>query len=153
MTDEHRTIYRLATDEVEKMDSFRRTKHTAVLVIMFTDLQGSSRRVDMLESAASGVFPELHRKFAEIVERNNGGRFIKDEGDATMSIFSEPSTAVERALEIQQCTFDLNKQRPGEPPILARIGLHLGQVVVKDELATDALGSNVSIAWRVQSLA
>ena len=151
--EERSAVYRLTVDEVQRMDSFRRTKHTAVLVVMFTDLQGSSAQVDMLERSAVDIIPELHRKFAEIIERDEGGRFIKEEGDATMAVFSEPSTAVERALEVQQYAYDRNRQRPGEPPILVRIGLHLGQVVVKDELATDALGSNVSIAWRVQSLA
>ena len=56
-----------------------------------------------------------------------------------MAVFSEPSTAVSRALEIQEVLRRYSAQHSDQPPILVRIGLHMGQVTVEDKVTQMAL--------------
>jgi hypothetical protein len=78
---------------------------------------------------------------------------VKSIGDSLMCIFAKPSVAVERAIEIQETLAEYNQSHSDDSPIEVRIGMHMGQVLVEDELQTDVFGRHVNRAARVESLA
>jgi class 3 adenylate cyclase len=143
----------LSSEDIRKVDGFRRSKETAVLVIMFTDLEGSTEIAERLGERYAQKVRQIHEKIlVEIIERQTDGLNIKNIGDSLMSIFAEPSTAVERALDIQAAVRVYNTRHPDEEPIVVRIGMHMGQVSVQDQTQIDVFGRHVNRAARVESL-
>lgn len=140
--------------ELNLVDGFRQSRNTSVLTIMFTDIQGFTR---LTEEKGDGFSNEMRRAhdgiLVPIIEREGAGRVIKHIGDAVMAVFSEPSTAVARSLEIQESLRQYNAAHPGQPPLLVRIGLHMGQVTVEDKMSLDVFGRHVNRASRVEGLA
>ncbi len=145
----------LLTDtEIEPIDQFRREHKTAVLVVMFTDLKGSTELAEERGELHSQEIRKQHDKMLrEIVELDGFGSVIKTIGDSLMCVFAEPSTAVQRAVEIQQLLHDFNTQHPDEADIGVRIGIHMGQVAVEDSLRFDVFGRHVNRAARIEGLA
>ena len=80
----------------------------------------------------------LYELFIEIVTRDGAGEIIKQIGYSFLTIFLEPSTAVESSLEFQN---GLNKIKDqitlGDYKLQVRAGLHLGQVSLDDSLEAD----------------
>ncbi len=145
---------RINETELTLVDRFRQSRNTSVLTIMFTDIQGFTRLTEERGDAFSNEVRQSHDSLlVPIIERDGAGRVIKHIGDAVMAVFSEPSTAVARALEIQEGLRKLNASRPELPPILVRIGLHMGQVTVEDKMNMDVFGRHVNRASRVEGLA
>src|ERR1035438_7630201 len=122
------TDLRIEESELNLVDRFRQSRNTSVLTIMFTDIQGFTRLTEERGDAFSNEVRQTHDSLlVPIIERDGAGRVIKHIGDAVMAVFSEPSTAVARALDIQEGLRKLNASHPNLPPILVRIGLHMGQ--------------------------
>lgn len=143
-----------APEEVKRIDEFRQEKDTSVLVVMFTDLKGSTEIAELRGEDYANKLRKRHNDILlEIIERNRQGLYIKNIGDAIMAVFSEPSVAVERALEIQRALYFHNKKNPSDQNIIVRIGLHMGQVAVEDKTSPDVFGRHVNRAARIESLA
>jgi hypothetical protein len=71
-----------------------------------------------------------------------------------MAVFSEPITALERALTIQERLAEFNKSNQDKyNELKVRIGLHMGQVVIENKIKTDVFGRHVNRASRVEGLA
>ncbi len=154
IVNQRRILRELGADEVQRIDAFRREKDTSVLVVVFTDLKGSTEIAEFRGEIYANDMRKRHNDILlEIIERNRQGLYIKNIGDSIMAVFSEPSVAVERALEIQKALHDYNKQNPEEEPIIVRIGMHMGQVAVEDSTSLDVFGRHVNRAARVESLA
>ncbi|MBF0377085.1 MAG: NACHT domain-containing protein [Desulfamplus sp.] len=144
----------LGPEELKKVNDFRSRQDTAVLVIMFTDLKGSTEIAERRGETFTNEMRRLHNQMLlEIIERDNRGIYIKNIGDSIMAVFSEPSVAVERALEIQKKLYDYNSSGLCEEPIIVRIGLHMGQVSVENNTSLDVFGRHVNRAARIESLA
>ena len=145
----------LSTDNTQlaSVGEFLQQHNTALLVIMFTDLEGSTELAEQRGEIYSQDVRLKHDKvLKDIVHRDGVGRCIKNIGDALMCVFAKPTDAVSRAVEMQQAIADYNQQNR-EPPIHIRIGLHMGQVVVEgDAVANDVFGRHVNRAARVESL-
>ena len=141
--------------ELHLVDQYRRQKNTAVLTVLFTDIKGYTAVAEKYGEQFSNEFRRRHDALIyPIIERDNGGRVIKNIGDAVMAVFSEPSTAVTRSLEIQEAIREFNPKQPADQPTLSvRIGLHSGQVTMEDKVNLDVFGRHVNRAARVQSLA
>lgn len=143
----------LASDELRRIDEYRREKNTSVLVVMFTDLTGSTR---LAEDRGEDAYNALRRHHNDIllgiIERDGAGRFVKNIGDAIMAVFAKPSDAVERALEIQHALREHNADAEPAERIVVRIGMHMGQVAKDNATATDVFGRHVNRAARVESL-
>jgi class 3 adenylate cyclase len=143
----------LKPEELLRVDDFRRERDTSVLVIMFTDLQGSTEIAEKHGEHYATKLRKRHDKLLlEIIERNKQGLYIKNIGDSIMAVFSEPSVAVERSLEIQEKIKLLNKKFSADVPIIVRIGLHMGQVSVEDKTSIDVFGRHVNRAARIESI-
>jgi len=144
----------LTPDELDPIDKFRKEHSTAVLVILFTDLKGSTELAEQLGEVPAQNHRLAHNRILrEIIERQNTGRVIKTIGDSFMCVFAEPAAAVERAVEIQQRLAEHNAAHPNDHPIRVRIGMHMGQVVVEDAVQSDVFGRHVNRAARVESIA
>ena len=104
---------------------------TAVLTVMFTDIQGFT---EITEEKGDQLATELRSKhdkiLTDIIQKNNAGLVIKFIGDAVMAVFAEPSAAIDKSIQIQNAIEEFNQQENDLPSIKIRIGLHMGQVTV-----------------------
>src|SRR5262249_46004034 len=78
-----------------------------------------------------------------------GGRLFGVAGDSWMAEFASPVQAVRCAAECQRALEPLNAGLSPEKQIRYRMGLHMGDVIAKDE---GLFGDEVNIAARLQEL-
>ena len=83
------------------------TEDTVVCVIFFTDMKGSTAlKEDLAERWDEHSFQRLRQEhdalLIECITRDQAGQIIKATGDGFLALFTKPSTAVERAMEIQE---------------------------------------------------
>ena len=117
--------------------------------IVFADIAGFSRQVS--EDEVAGL--ESRRQVEQLIKATSlthGGRVVKTIGDAVMLEFYSAVEAVSCAVAIQREMRDLNTRLATRPPVLVRIGVHVGDVVEENG---DLFGNGVNIAQRVQTLA
>jgi class 3 adenylate cyclase len=144
----------LGSEDLESVETFRRLTDTAVLTIMFTDIEGFTDLTDREGEEHSNRLRRLHDQILDgIITRGDSGLVVKRIGDAVMAVFAEPSTAVERALEIQAALDRFNEEHPELDPLRVRIGLDMGQVTVEEHVDADVFGRHVNRASRVEGLA
>jgi class 3 adenylate cyclase len=149
-----RTTLDLTQREFSNIDEYRKKKNTAVLTIMFTDIQGFTA---LTENKGETYVHELHhehdRILVDTIEEGGAGVVIKFIGDSIMAVFAEPTAAAEKSLLIQKRLAAFNAAHPELDAILVRIGLHMGQTVIENKIQTDLFGRHVNKASRVESLA
>jgi adenylate cyclase len=117
--------------------------------IMFTDMVGYSALMQRNESLALELLHE-HQQLLRSVFVTYGGREIKATGDGFMVEFASALQATRCAIEIQRALGERNSSKPTERSVQIRIGLHLGDVEVRD---ADVYGDGVNIAARIEPLA
>src|SRR4030095_2452458 len=89
--------------ELGRGEKYRQERSTAVLAITFTDIVRSTELREQMGEVHYEEFREEHDALTvSIVERDAVGAVVKSTGDGVLAVFSEPSTAVERALELQE---------------------------------------------------
>ena len=81
----------------------------------------------------------------------HGGRVIDTAGDSVLAVFNAASGAVSAAMSVQQRLAELAGDQPEERRMHFRIGVHLGDVIEKEDGAV--YGDGVNIAARLQGLA
>ncbi len=144
----------LTTQDLSSIEQYRLRRQTSVLVILFTDIKGFT---EIAERRGDRHAVELLRRHDEIVvkaiEEGGAGLVVKHIGDSIMAVFAEPSTAVERALRIQEETAAFNETGQSTETLGIRIGLHMGQVAVENQAQFDLVGRHVNRASRVESMA
>ncbi|MBI3300117.1 MAG: tetratricopeptide repeat protein [Elusimicrobia bacterium] len=117
--------------------------------VMFSDIFGYSKMMAEDEPATLGLLDEHNSLLVPIITRH-GGRALKFVGDAILSVYPSAVDATRCAIATQEALEARNAARPGDKPLVVRIGLHVGDVTEKDG---DAFGSGVNIAARLQALA
>ncbi len=108
--------------------------------IVFADIAGYTSLMQKDEDQAL----DFLNQFKEILESNtsrHGGQLVQYFGDACLLTFESSTQAVKCALELQHAF------RTSGIPV--RIGMHLGEVVFKNN---NAFGDGVNIASRIESL-
>lgn len=155
MTEHPQPITVLSESEVQAIEVFRKSRNTAVLAIMFTDVVGSTRATELLGDQAYSRLRHVHDDLIRnIVSRDGIGTVVKEIGDSFLCVFSEPSAAVERAIEIQKVIRANKDNLSAEGYTLnVRIGINLGQVAVENALHPDIFGRHVNLAARIEALA
>ncbi len=142
----------VSPDALSLVDDFARRNRVAVLTIMFEDMVGSTVLLDQIsqelgEQAFHHLREEHDRRLHEIVNRDGAGQVVKSTGDGILAIFTAPSVAVERAIEIQEAFY-------GDRWLKLRIGLDMGQVTQPGEgLSADVFGLRVACAARITGMA
>jgi class 3 adenylate cyclase len=144
----------ITPEEVSSLTTYIRSKNTAVLTVMFTDIEGFTRLTEVKGEEYSRDLRRHHDKIVvDAIEKDGAGLVIKFIGDAVMAVFAEPSAAVSAALRIQGGLRDFAAEHPDLDRLLVRIGLHMGQVAVEENLQTDVFGRHVNRASRIEALA
>ena len=144
----------LDADSLSRIRKFIRQRNTAVLTTMFTDIEGFTEVTERRGDIYSVKLRQAHDALLSgIIESDGQGLVIKFIGDAVMAIFSEPSIAVQRAIDIQLAIDKFNRDQPDFEDLAIRIGLHMGQVAIEDGVQVDVFGRHVNRAARIESLA
>ncbi|MFZ0677848.1 adenylate/guanylate cyclase domain-containing protein [Candidatus Binatus sp.] len=135
---------------------------------LFADIKGSMEMIENLdpEEARAIVDPALQLMIEAV--RRYGGYVAQSTGDGIFAVFGapialedHPQHALYSALRMQE---DLRRysdrlRERGEPPVLIRIGVNVGEVVVRTiktgETDTEytPIGHSISLASRLQALA
>lgn len=117
--------------------------------ILATDAVGYSRLVNEDETGALRVLA-AHRAVIDGIIAYHEGRIANTAGDSVLAEFGSVVEGVRCAVEIQDALKTRNESLPEPQRMLFRIGINLGEVVVKGD---DLLGDGVNVAARLQSIA
>lgn len=129
--------------EIEKQDNGRR-----LAAIMFTDMAGYTALTERDEVLALQILEE-HGNLLRSIFKKHSGKVVKTIGDGFIVEFSSALKAVQCSLTVQSAIADFNHNHPSEMKVQLRIGVHLGDVIHKDN---DVYGDAVNIASRIESL-
>ena len=117
--------------------------------IMFTDIKGFSKKMAKNETVAFELL-KTHDALLRVLAAKFDGRVIKSIGDSFMIDFASAVNAVRCAIEAQKRFSHFNKDKSELDKIEIRVGIHLGDVIIRDE---DIIGDGVNIASRIEAMA
>jgi len=118
---------------------------TGVVVLLFTDLVGSTEILDRLGDDAAEDLRRTHFSLLRQALADAGGREVKTLGDGVMDVFTSPVRALECAVAMQRSIADHNQRCPDQE-LRVRIGLDAGEAQPDEE---DYHGSWVVVAKRL----
>ncbi|MCV7031155.1 transcriptional regulator [Mycobacterium sherrisii] len=116
---------------------------TGTVTLLLADIEASTRLWDSDHVAMTGAIAVLDRTLLDAARKHRGVRPIEQgEGDSFVVAFTRASDAVACALRLQS-----------EPlaPIRLRIGVHTGEVQLRDE--ANYIGSTINRTARIRDLA
>ena len=117
--------------------------------ILAADAVGYSRQMERAEENTIRVLA-AHRAVIDGIITFHGGRIISTAGDSVLAEFASVVEAVRCAVEIQEALKTRNDALPEESQMHFRVGVNLGDVVVKND---DLLGDGVNVAARLETIA
>jgi class 3 adenylate cyclase len=117
--------------------------------ILSADAVGYSSQMARDEEGTIRVLA-AHRAVIDGIIAFHQGRIVGTAGDSVLAEFPSAVEGVRCATEIQDAIRTRNDSLPEERRMLFRIGVNLGDVVVKNG---DLLGDGVNVAARLQSIA
>ncbi|MEE8433293.1 MAG: adenylate/guanylate cyclase domain-containing protein, partial [bacterium] len=117
--------------------------------ILCADVAGYSRLMGIDPEGTLETLTEFREVFSIRIETFHG-RIVNAPGDAILADFGSVVEAVGCAVEIQKELAHRNEDKPGQRRMDFRIGVNLGDVLVKDG---DIYGDGVNIAARLEALA
>ena len=126
------------------------TQTRKLAAILAADVSGYSRLMADNEQATVQTLTEYRRVFADQTERHRG-RVVDTAGDSVLATFDSPVEAVECAVDIQRELAHRNGLLPDDRRMAFRIGINLGDVILRDD--GTVYGDGVNIAARLESLA
>jgi class 3 adenylate cyclase len=116
---------------------------TRTVTLLLADVEGSTRLWQTQPDEMTAALVRLDRAVTEAVVANRGVRPVEQgEGDSFVVAFSQASDAVACALELQRAPL---------APIRLRIGVHTGQVQLRDE--GNYAGPTINRTARLRDLA
>lgn len=118
--------------------------------ILAADVAGYSRMMHANEAATMAALREIWSERFNPVVAAKGGRIVKMMGDGALVEFGSAVDAVDCAVRVQEGMAAFNAAHPGQEPILFRIGLNLGDIVIEGD---DIFGDGVNVAARLEPLA
>ena len=120
-----------------------------LVAIFAADVEGYSRLMGRDEVGTLRNLTE-RRKILDALISAHRGRIANTAGDSVLAEFASAVDAVQCAVEAQTSWADANDQLPPDRRINFRIGVHVGDVMVR---AGDILGDGVNIAARLEGIA
>src|SRR6201988_2449057 len=116
---------------------------TGTVTLLLADVEGSTRLWETQPQQMTTAVAQLDRTVADLVSAHRGVRPVEQgEGDSFVVAFTRASDAVARALALQRAPLS---------PILLRIGVHTGEVQLRDE--GNYIGSTINRTGRLRDLA
>jgi hypothetical protein len=91
-----------------------------------------------------------HRSIVDDLIASHNGRITGTAGDSVLAEFPSVVDALDCAVKMQEAIAAANESRPAEQRLLFRIGINVGDVMVKDG---DIFGDGVNVAARLETLA
>lgn len=125
------------------------TLERKLVAILAADVEGYSRLMAADEEAALASLSR-HRDVVDALIGEFRGRIANTAGDSVLAEFASVVDAVRCATRMQEAIVDLHDAEPDLQPMRFRIGINVGDVMVKDG---DIFGDGVNIAARLQTLA
>ncbi|MBY0323958.1 MAG: adenylate/guanylate cyclase domain-containing protein [Reyranella sp.] len=120
-----------------------------LVAILAADVEGYSRHMERDEAATLATLSSHRLIFDELIAAHNG-RITGTAGDSVLAEFASVVDALDCALKVQDRLVAANAAVDAEHRLWFRIGLNVGDVMVKDG---DIFGDGVNIAARLESLA
>ena len=117
--------------------------------IFAADVAGYSRLMEADEEQTLATLSG-HRRIVDEAILRHRGRIAGTAGDSVLAEFASVLDAVHAAIEIQHSLAEANNALPEERQMQFRIGINVGDVMVKDG---DIFGDGVNIAARLEGLA
>lgn len=117
--------------------------------VMAADVAGYSRMMGADEVATLAALGECRTLMTGFIARHRG-RVVNTAGDSVLAEFPSVADAVQGAAEIQRELGQRNATLPEAKRMQFRIGINLGDVMVKDG---DLFGEGVNVAARLQEMA
>jgi len=117
--------------------------------IFAADVAGYSRLVGQDEAGTLGRL-KASRVVIDRLIADHRGRIFNTAGDSVVADFASAVDAVQCAVAAQASLADKRVGTAAGEPLLFRIGIHVGDVVVE---GTNLLGDGVNIAARLEGLA
>ena len=116
---------------------------TGTVTLLLADVEGSTRLWETQPGEMNAAVARLNRAVSEIIATNDGVRPVEQgEGDSFVAAFARASDAVTAALELQRAPL---------APISLRIGVHTGEVQLRDE--GNYMGPTINRTARLRNLA
>lgn len=116
---------------------------TGTVTLLLADVEGSTRLWQTQPDAMSAAVAHLDRTLCDVVAAHHGVRPVEQgEGDSFVVAFARASDAVACALDLQRAVL---------APISLRIGVHTGEVQLRDE--ANYIGPTINRAARLRDLA
>jgi class 3 adenylate cyclase len=116
---------------------------TGTVTLLLADVEGSTRLWETQPDQMTEAFARLDRALSDLVATHGGVRPVEQgEGDSFVVAFARSSDAVACALELQRAPL---------APIRLRIGVHTGEVQLRDE--GNYIGPTINRAARIRDLA
>jgi predicted ATPase/class 3 adenylate cyclase/DNA-binding CsgD family transcriptional regulator len=116
---------------------------TGTVTLLLADVEGSTRLWETQTEEMTAAVALLDRTVTEIIATHDGVRPVEQgEGDSFVAAFARASDAVASALELQRAPL---------APIRLRIGVHTGEVQLRDE--GNYIGPAVNRTARLRDLA
>src|ERR1700757_3790548 len=116
---------------------------TGTVALVLADVEGSTRLWETQPEEMTAAVARLNQAASEIIATHDGVRPVEQgEGDSFVAAFARASDAVACALELQRAPL---------APIRLRIGVHTGEVQLRDE--GNYIGTTVNRTARLRDLA
>lgn len=130
-------------------DPAAQTPQRRLLALLFADVVGYSRLMARDEAATLARLEECVGLFRRLIV-DYGGRIVETPGDQVYAVFESAVQALRFAVEIQREFRNRQAWIVGQEPILFRIGIHSGEVLVTEDRVQ---GHHVNVTARIQTLA
>jgi predicted ATPase/class 3 adenylate cyclase len=116
---------------------------TGTVTLLLADVEGSTRLWETQPDEMTAAFAALDRVLSDLVAAHGGVRPVEQgEGDSFVVAFARATAAVACALELQKAPL---------APIKLRIGVHTGEVQLRDE--ANYIGPTINRTARIRDLA
>lgn len=116
---------------------------TGTVTLLLADVEGSTRLWETQSETMTTALEQLNRTVNDLVADHGGVRPVEQgEGDSFVAAFARASDAVACALQLQLTV---------RPPIRIRIGLHTGEIQLRD--AGNYAGTTINRTARLRDLA
>src|SRR5262245_17367389 len=107
-------------------------KQQRLVAILAADAAGFSRLMAADERATVAALDAARAAFRSGIE-SHCGRVIDMAGDSVLAVFATAAGAVTAAVAVQQELGALSRAVPQQRQLLFRIGVHMGDVIEKDD--------------------